>query len=155
RNEHPGARSAALCLGSPDVVLSGPGPWRTDASRPTGTTRVPGVARGRRGGLTACGARPAAGTAGHRIHRQSGTPRDLGLYPSAAREPEGGRFVEGETVAIEYRWAHNQVERLPELAADLVRRRVAVIVSSGGPASMAAGAATSSIPLVFLVAEDP
>ena len=48
-------------------------------------------------------------------------------------------FIEGETVGIEYRWADNQVGRLPELAADLVRRRVAIIVSGGGPASMAAG----------------
>jgi len=64
-------------------------------------------------------------------------------------------FIEGETVGIEYRWADNQVGRLPELAADLVRRRVAIIVSGGGPASMAAGKATTSIPIVFLVAEDP
>jgi putative ABC transport system substrate-binding protein len=64
-------------------------------------------------------------------------------------------FVEGETVGIDYRWAENQIGRLAELAADLVRRRVAIIVSGGGPASMAAGKATTSIPIVFLVAEDP
>ena len=65
-------------------------------------------------------------------------------------------YVEGETVAIEYRWAENQLNRLPELAADLVRRQVAVIVSGGGhPPALAAKAATTTIPIVFVVAEDP
>src|SRR5262249_24934728 len=64
-------------------------------------------------------------------------------------------FVEGENIAIEYRWAENQVDRLPALALELVRRPVALLVSGGGPASMVAGKATTSIPIVFLVAEDP
>jgi putative ABC transport system substrate-binding protein len=64
-------------------------------------------------------------------------------------------YVEGENVAIEYRWAENQVDRLPEFAADLVRRRVAAIVSIGGPASASAAKATTTIPIVFTVPEDP
>jgi putative ABC transport system substrate-binding protein len=64
-------------------------------------------------------------------------------------------FVEGENVAIEYRWAENQVDRLPALAADLAHRRAAVIIGGGGPASMSAAKATASIPIVFMVAEDP
>src|SRR6195256_6696264 len=65
-------------------------------------------------------------------------------------------YVEGESVAIEYRWAENQLDRLPALAADLVRRRVAVVVALGSPnLAMVAKAATTTIPIVFLVGEDP
>jgi putative tryptophan/tyrosine transport system substrate-binding protein len=63
-------------------------------------------------------------------------------------------FVEGENVAIVYRWAENQSDRLPELAAELVQRRVAVVVANS-TAALPAKAATTTIPIVFLVAEDP
>jgi len=64
-------------------------------------------------------------------------------------------FVEGRNVGIEYRWAEGHADRLPALAADLVRRQVAVIAAAGASSSLAAKAATTTIPIVFSAAIDP
>jgi putative ABC transport system substrate-binding protein len=86
----------------------------------------------------------------------SATPEGFSDQLRALRQglKESG-YVEGENLAIDYRWAENQAERLPELAADLVRRQVKVIAAIGAPASIAAGRATTTIPIVFGVPEDP
>jgi putative ABC transport system substrate-binding protein len=65
-------------------------------------------------------------------------------------------FVEGQNLAIEYRWARGEYERLPTLAADLVQRRVRVILAGGGEAgALAAKAATSTIPILIITSSDP
>jgi putative ABC transport system substrate-binding protein len=85
------------------------------------------------------------------------TPEALGEPMRGLRQGlKDAGYVEGENLTIEYRWADNQAERLPAMAAELVRRRVSLIVATGGgQAPLAAKAATSALPIVFNTADDP
>jgi putative tryptophan/tyrosine transport system substrate-binding protein len=87
----------------------------------------------------------------------SQSPETVGHLTEAFRESlKVGGFVEGQTVAIEYRWANSHHDRLPTLAADLVSRKVAVIVAVGSPISaVSAKSATATIPIVFDTNDDP
>ena len=104
--------------------------------------------------MAAGGAGAAAGDAGDRVSpiRSTGRMRPLFRFLQGLKETG---YVEGQNVAVEYRWAENQYDRLPALAADLVRRRVAVIVAGGTAAALAAKAATTTIPIVFATGGDP
>jgi putative ABC transport system substrate-binding protein len=86
----------------------------------------------------------------------SGSPAQDANRVRAFRQGLGeAGYVEGRNVAIEFRWAEGQYDRLPAMAADLVRRQVAVIAVNGPPATQAAQSATATIPIVFIIGADP
>jgi ABC-type uncharacterized transport system substrate-binding protein len=88
---------------------------------------------------------------------QTASPDQYTIRLAAYRQGlKDAGFIEGQNVAIEYRWAEGHDDRLPEFAADLVRRGVAVIATPGStPAAMVAKAATTTIPIVFAIGGDP
>ena len=103
--------------------------------------------------LVARAQQPAMPVIGFLCSSAPGTPIDRSTaFRQGLREPG---YVEGQNVAIEYRWAQDQADRLPDLAADLVRRQVTVIAAHDTPSSIVAKAATTTIPIVFASGGDP
>jgi putative ABC transport system substrate-binding protein len=86
------------------------------------------------------------------LHPSSPDPYRMRAFRQGLKD---AGLIDGENVAIEYRWADNQIDRLPALATELAQRRVAVIATGGPPSVFAAKAATKTIPIVFVVGEDP
>src|SRR5262245_59465534 len=106
--------------------------------------------------MAARGAGTAAGDAGNRLSQPQSPERLVEPMREFRLGLKDSGYVEGENLTVRYRWAENQFDRLPKLAADLVRRRVALIVATGGAGSVrAAKAATTTIPIVFNMVEDP
>ena len=104
--------------------------------------------------LAGHGARAAVGDAGDRVSPPT-SPDALADRLRAFRQGlKDTGYVEGENVAVVYRWAEDRNDRLPELAVELVHRQVAVIIAFAS-AALAAKAATTTIPIVFLAIEDP
>ena len=104
--------------------------------------------------LAARAQRPVIPVIGY-LHSASSAPYShlVGAFRQSLRE---AGYVEGENVAIAYRWAESRYDRLPELASELVSRHVALIAAQGGdPPVMAAKAATATIPVVFTSSSDP
>ena len=99
--------------------------------------------------MAARGACAAAGDAFDRVISAARSPEDTAhLVPAFLRGLAENGYVEGQNVTVDYRWALGQQDRLPALAAELARRRVAVVVATGGKsAALAAKAATSTIPI--------
>ena len=101
-------------------------------------------------------ARATAGDAGHWFARQLIGDDSIQVMTALRAGLNEFGFIEGQNVAIEYRWAHGNYDRLPALAAELVNRQVAVIVTTGAePSALAAKAATNKIPIVFVIDGDP
>jgi ABC-type uncharacterized transport system substrate-binding protein len=101
--------------------------------------------------VAARGARATAGAAGDRLQLAERRPYLISFRHGLA---EGG-FVEGQNVAIEYRFAEGQYDRLPALAAELIKRPVTMIVAGDGPSALGAKAATTTVPIVFMTGIEP
>jgi putative tryptophan/tyrosine transport system substrate-binding protein len=147
-----GPLTAVLSFGSEPVAsIQGEQTHVRDES-----ARVHHPFRQRRCRVAACGARAAAGDAGGGFLHSATADSYAAATAVFRRSLNEAGYFEGQSVAIEYRWAMGQLERLPELATDLARRQVSVLFTGGGSdPCFAAKSATSKIPIVFANGIDP
>src|SRR5262249_37072421 len=130
--------------------------FRSDARETLGseTAQLHHAARRCGSGVAARGKDAAAGMPVVGFLRTAAAAGSAHLVSAFWEGLDGGGFYEGQNLAVEYRWADDQPERVPGMAVDLVRRQVAVIVTNG-IAVPAVKAATTSIPIIFLTGYDP
>src|SRR5262249_7111607 len=162
---HHSITSSALTISELGTIR----PRAFDVLRLIASSNLVGSCTGRSAGLSPLRMRSAYAAAcrNTRAQQQAAMPV-IGFLDTRSQDTIGDRlnalrrgleetgYVEGENVAIVYRLAEGRYDRLPELAAELVRRRVAVIASGGGiPTTSAAKAATATIPIVFAIPDDP
>src|SRR5262249_20925728 len=119
------------------------------------TTKILSRARRRGRRVAAVGARATAGDAGDRLAGGGTAASQRAWVDAFVRRLGELGWIEGRTVAIEYRWGEGRAERYAEIAAEFVRLKPDVIVGAGTEAAIAAKQATSSIPIVFPTAGDP
>src|SRR5262249_14670527 len=149
---HPSLKDTAVPRWQP--LARGTPPTRGGGSAHE-TPRFHPAARRHRGGVGTRGACAAAGDGGGWVPRPPVWCVAFGRLRAYRQGLKEAGHIEGENVAIVYRFAENQSDRLPELATELVRRQVSMIATAGDDVALAAKAATKTIPIVFIASQDP
>ena len=141
----------ATSSGSLTGTMPSPEPWGGHEA-----AGIHFISRWRRDRIAVCRARPTEADAAIGLLGSTSADKSTRVLDALRAGLKESGFIEGQSVTIEYRWAHGKYGRLPALAADLVNRQVTVIVTTGSePSALAAKAATNKIPIIFVIDGDP